>query len=91
MKKKTAGIIAGTTLLAAIGGTVGYQVADKGVQVTADGQTSTVHTFGSTVGDVLKAQGITLGEHDTVVPGARAPSTTARTSMSATAARSPSP
>ena len=70
VKKKTAGIIAGTTRLAAIGGTVGYQVADKGVQVTADGQTSTVHTFGSTVGDVLKAQGITLGEHDTVVPGA---------------------
>ncbi|MGO4958268.1 ubiquitin-like domain-containing protein [Luteococcus sp. Sow4_B9] len=68
MKKKTLGIIASTTALVAVAGTVGWQVADKEVQVAVDGQTSTVNTFGSTVADALAAKGITVSEHDTVVP-----------------------
>jgi uncharacterized protein YabE (DUF348 family) len=33
-----------------------------------DGKASSVHAFGSTVGDVLAKQDITIGEHDVVVP-----------------------
>lgn len=69
MKKKTAAATAtAVVVLAAAGGLVAHEVADKQVVLTADGQTSTVHTRGSTVADVLADRGITVGEHDTVVP-----------------------
>lgn len=68
MKKKTIGIIAATTTLAAVAGTVGWQVADKEVLLAIDGTNQTVHTFGSTVNDALAKKGIMVGEHDTVVP-----------------------
>lgn len=54
-----------TTLIA---GAVGISHYDKSVNLSVDGKTSAVHAFGSTVGDVLEKQDITVGEHDVVVP-----------------------
>jgi uncharacterized protein YabE (DUF348 family) len=55
-----------TTLVA---GAVGVSYLDKSVTLSVDGTSSTVHAFGSTVGDVLSDQHITTGAHDVVVPG----------------------
>ena len=54
-----------TTLVA---GAVGVSHFDKSVTLSVDGKTSTVHAFGSTVGDVLAKQDIKLTTHDVVVP-----------------------
>lgn len=54
-----------TTLVA---GAIGVAHLDKSVTLSVDGKTSTVHAFGSTVGDVLAKQDITVHEHDVVVP-----------------------
>jgi uncharacterized protein YabE (DUF348 family) len=55
-----------------VAGAVGVAHLDKSVTLSVDGKTSTVHAFGSTVGDILKKQDISVREHDVVVP---APST----------------
>ena len=74
MKNKTIGIIAGATAAVAALGGIGYSAADKEVHVAVDGgPADEVHTFGGTVGDALQAKGITLGEHDSVVPSATSP------------------
>jgi resuscitation-promoting factor RpfB len=54
-----------TTLVA---GAVGVAHLDKSVNLSVDGKTSTVHAFGSTVGDILDKQDITIGQHDVVAP-----------------------
>ena len=51
-----------------IAGAVGVSHFDKAVTLSVDGKASTVHAFGSTVGDVLKKQDIAIREHDVVVP-----------------------
>ncbi len=58
-----------TTLVA---GAVGVSHLDKAITLSVDGKTSTVHAFGSTVGDVLATQDIAVHEHDTVVPAPNA-------------------
>ena len=55
--------------LALVGTTVGYAALNKEVSLSVDGQTRTVESMGSTVGDVLESQDIELGEHDQVAPG----------------------
>ena len=55
-----------------VAGAVGVSHLDKSVTLSVDGKASTVHAFGSTVGDILKKQDISIREHDVVVP---APST----------------
>ena len=55
--------------LALVGTTVGYAALNKEVSLSVDGQTRTVESMGSTVGDVLESQDIELGEHDKVAPG----------------------
>ena len=45
---------------------------DKAVSLSLDGETSSVHVFGSTVGDLLAKQEIAVGEHDLVQPAADA-------------------
>ena len=59
-----------TTLVA---GAVGVSHLDKSVTLSVDGKTSTVHAFGSTVGDILSKQDIRVGSHDVVVPAPGAP------------------
>ena len=46
---------------------------DKAVSLSLDGDTSSVHVFGSTVGDLLAKQDVPVGEHDIVQPAADAP------------------
>ena len=45
---------------------------DKAVALSLDGDTSSVHVFGSTVGDLLAKQDLAVGEHDLVQPSADA-------------------
>ncbi|WP_346007638.1 ubiquitin-like domain-containing protein [Janibacter terrae] len=54
-------------------GVSGVVVMDKSVALSVDGDTSTVHAFGGTVGDVLDKQGIEVGPHDVVTPSAESP------------------
>ena len=52
------------------GGAVGATQLDKAVTLSVDGKATTAHVFGSTVGDVLDSQGISVKEGDVVVPAA---------------------
>ena len=48
---------------------VAYASLDKAVTVSVDGKARTVHTFGSSVADVLEAGEIPAGPRDLVAPG----------------------
>ena len=48
-------------------GVSGVVVMDKSVALSVDGETSTVHSFGGTVADVLDKQGIELGEIESAI------------------------
>jgi uncharacterized protein YabE (DUF348 family) len=61
-------IVQGLALGGVVAGSVAFASADKSVDVVVDGQSRSVHVFGSTVGDVLADQGITVGAHDIVSP-----------------------
>jgi uncharacterized protein YabE (DUF348 family) len=54
-------------------GAVGVSHFDKSVNLSVDGNTSSVHAFGGTVKDVLAKQDIRVGEHDVVVPSLNSP------------------
>ncbi len=43
---------------------------DKSIDLSVDGQLTSMHVFGSTVGDALAKSGVTVGEHDLVSPAA---------------------
>jgi uncharacterized protein YabE (DUF348 family) len=61
-------VAAGAAMLIATGGTVGYQVLDKAVTLSVDGQATTVQTTSGSVRGLLQSRGITIGEHDVVAP-----------------------
>ena len=46
---------------------------DKAVTLSLDGTSESVHVFGSTVGDVLAKENVTVGDHDLVQPAVDAP------------------
>lgn len=56
-----------------IAGAIGVAHLDKAVTLSVDGNASTVHSFASTVGDILKKQNISIHQHDVVVPGPNTP------------------
>ncbi len=58
-----------TVFIALAGTTYGYATLTNKVTLSLDGETQTVRSFGSTVGDVLDSEGIELGERDLVAPG----------------------
>ncbi len=64
--------IAGQAVIitALVGGTGAFVALNKSVNLTVDGQSEQVRTFGSSVGDVLAAQGLEVDERDAVQPGA---------------------
>ena len=66
--------IAGQAVIitALVGGTGAFVALNKSVNLTVDGQSEQVRTFGSSVGDVLAAQGLEVDERDAVQPGADA-------------------
>ncbi|HWJ83626.1 MAG TPA: transglycosylase family protein [Nocardioides sp.] len=78
LKARLAALIASRTVLVAtvvvvalavMGATYGYQTMRTSVTLSVDGQERNVAGLGDhTVGDVLKSQGITIGEHDYVQP-----------------------
>ena len=57
-------------VLAVAASGVGYAAMSKTVNLSIDGKTHSVRTFGGTVSDVLADQDIKLGKHDAVAPGA---------------------
>lgn len=66
-------LAAAGTAVVLTGGAVGAAQLDKAVNLSVDGTASSAHVFGSTVGDVLDSQGITVKPGDVVVPAADAP------------------
>jgi uncharacterized protein YabE (DUF348 family) len=62
----------GAAVLLSAGG-VGAAQLDKAVNLSVDGKSGTAHVFGSTVGDLLESEGITVKPGDVVVPRADAP------------------
>lgn len=75
MRKIIPVVAAGATALAVAGGSIGYAATSKDVTLSVDGAATQVSTRAATVGEVLDAQGITVGRHDVVVPAAEAPVT----------------
>ncbi len=62
-----------TGVVGALGvGSVAYTALDKTVTLSVDGQTRTIHTFGSTVGDVLAGEKLQVASRDVVAPGPEA-------------------
>jgi uncharacterized protein YabE (DUF348 family) len=51
-----------------VSGVTAFVSFNRSIQLTVDGKTSKIHTFASSVAGVLARQGITLSEHDSVVP-----------------------
>jgi uncharacterized protein YabE (DUF348 family) len=60
--------VQGVAALAVVAGSLGVAHYDKAVEVSVDGQQTSVHVLGSTVADVLDKQDIAVGAHDVVVP-----------------------
>ena len=58
---------AGAALLLTAGG-VGAAQLDKAVNLSVDGTSTATHVFGSTVGDLLESEGITVKDGDVVYP-----------------------
>src|SRR4051794_10689703 len=63
---------AGAAALVIAGGTFGYVSANKDVTLSVDGAAAEVHSTAGTVGDLLKARGISLTDHDVVAPAPEA-------------------
>ncbi|HEX3005750.1 MAG TPA: ubiquitin-like domain-containing protein [Angustibacter sp.] len=61
-------LVQGLALTGLVAGTVAFTSFDKSVDLVVDGQHRSVHAFGSTVGDVLRSEGISVGGHDIVSP-----------------------
>ncbi|HYP43818.1 MAG TPA: transglycosylase family protein [Propionibacteriaceae bacterium] len=61
-------VAAGVTALAVAGGSFAYATETKDVTLSVDGATSQLTSRSDTVGDVLQAEGITIGQHDVVAP-----------------------
>ncbi|WP_367132531.1 transglycosylase family protein [Saccharothrix sp. HUAS TT1] len=61
-----------TVLVTISGGGATAIAMDKSVTVDVDGETKTVHTYESTVGEILADEGIVIGEHDALSPSPQA-------------------
>jgi uncharacterized protein YabE (DUF348 family) len=62
-------VIAGATVLAVAGGTLGYVSLDKAVTLSLDGQVQELNTTAGTVGALLDREGIDVSSRDLVAPG----------------------
>ena len=68
--RPTALALHGVLLAVLIAGPLAYVTADKAVTLQVDGVSRVVHTYASTVGDVLAEQGVQVGERDDLSPAA---------------------
>ncbi|MGI5469227.1 ubiquitin-like domain-containing protein [Streptomyces sp. CA-132043] len=57
------------------GGTTAFVAHDKAVRLSVDGDPRRLHTFAGDVGELLASEGVPVGPHDIVAPGADAPLT----------------
>lgn len=71
-------VINAAVVTALVGGTAAYTTFDNTVELSVDGRTRSVQTFGDTVGDVLAEEGIEVADRDVVVPS---PSSSIREGM----------
>ncbi len=60
--------LATAVILALAGTTYGYTALSNSVTLSLDGKDHEVTAMGGTVGDILEAEGIEIGEHDMVAP-----------------------
>ena len=67
--KAALAVLIGAVGLAVAATGVGYAAMSKTVTLSVDGRTQQVRTFGGHVSDVLKSEGISIGDHDVVAPG----------------------
>lgn len=68
MDVPTSTVVRAITLGVVVLGTAGFLSAGKTVTLSVDGQAREVRTHASTVSGVLEAEGLVVGEHDTVLP-----------------------
>ncbi|MFW6090557.1 MAG: ubiquitin-like domain-containing protein [Actinomycetota bacterium] len=61
-------MINAAVVTALVGGTAAYTTFNNTVELSVDGRTESVQTFGDTVADVLADEGIEVAERDIVVP-----------------------
>ncbi|MFJ8200103.1 ubiquitin-like domain-containing protein [Streptomyces sp. NPDC096152] len=54
------------------GGTTAFVAQDKAVELDVDGSPRTLHTFADDVSELLAEEGVEIGAHDVVTPGADA-------------------
>ncbi|MHB9753275.1 ubiquitin-like domain-containing protein [Streptomyces sp. BYX5S] len=54
------------------GGTSAFVADDKAIRLSVDGKERTLHTFADDVTELLADEGVDVGEHDVVAPGADA-------------------
>ena len=66
-------VVQGSVVAAVAVGALGMAQYDKSVTIDVDGQPTSMHVFGSTVGDALAKQDITVGAHDLVAPAVDQP------------------
>ena len=72
-------VVQGVVLAALIAGASAYVAYDKTITISIDGQTQTVHSFASTVGAVLTADGVDTGSRDIVSPAPSAGASSGQT------------
>lgn len=60
--------VSAVVVAAIVAGVLAFTVLNKTVTLSVDGKETQVRTFGGTVGDVLEAEGIDVGERDVVAP-----------------------
>ncbi len=73
--RRTRIALAAALVPALVGGGAVAAAAHKTVELDVDGKTTTVSTWAGSVEGLLKSEGITLGEHDELAPGADTPLT----------------
>jgi uncharacterized protein YabE (DUF348 family) len=66
--KAVLSVLVAVILTAVAGTTIGYAALSKSVTLSLDGRAEEVNAMGSTVGDVLQAQGIEITDKDLVAP-----------------------
>jgi resuscitation-promoting factor RpfB len=67
--KTMLGLLVVAVVLTVAGSTLGYAAMSSKVTLSLDGQPREVTALADTVGGVLEAEGVTVGEHDVVAPG----------------------
>ena len=67
-KRGLVAVLVAVVALALAGTTVAYAAMTKSVTLSLDGKSQEVSALGGTVGDVLDAEGIEVGDHDHVAP-----------------------